>query len=174
MMKIKRETWIIIALLLVVIVSCMFMGSNIYEGAVTMVSAQKNSAMRVTYANQFKLINESMKKVRTSLDMIDNSFNALRSGLNTLKPMLKDVSGIPMPVDPSNVPITNVFTYLKNDADGVISRIEQMQMKLKMDASELVSRIEQLRNMAYPIPVNIQPAPPKTDTSYNKTDASYN
>lgn len=141
-MKIKRETWIMIALLLVVIISCMFMGSNIYEGAVTMVSAQKNSAMRVTYANQFNLINDSMKRVRT--------------GLDALKPKLIDASGIPMPVDPSNVQIANAFN------------------QLKMDAGAVVSKIEQLRNMAYPVPVNIQPAPPNTDTSYNKTDASYN
>lgn len=134
-MKIKRETWIIIALLLVVIVSCMFMGSNIYEGNVTMVSAQKNSAMRVNYGNQFKLINESMKRVRT--------------GLDALKPKLIDASGIPMPVEPSNNEIIKAFDQLKMSADSVVSSIGQ------------------LRNMAYPIPVNIQPAPEKTDASYN-------
>jgi len=139
MMKIKRETWIMIALLLVVIVSCMFMGSNIYEGNDTMVSAQKNSkqknkAMLVNYENQFKLINDYMKIVRT--------------GLDTLKPKLIDASGIPMPVDPSD-PSNN----------EIIKAFDQ----LKMGADSVVSSIGQLRNMAYP--VNIQPAPPKPDAS---------
>jgi len=59
----RRESWVIVALLLVIIVSCMFMGSNVYEGL-------ENSSQEVN-------IQTLSENIKNSFDSLNNQWKAI-------------------------------------------------------------------------------------------------
>lgn len=114
-MKIKRETWIMIALLLVVIVSCMFMGSNIYEGAETMIRTKIKTDMSMAVQDVM-----NVSKYVTENGIVKSYQNVLAA--------INDNGEITNPTDSIKADVSKLSAYVSSpEYDSLMKRIDKIK-----------------------------------------------